>query len=411
MATGSSASTDQERLPDSRPRILYVITLAEVGGAGTYLASLLPYVKAAGFDVAVAAHGDGPLRSAAHVNGVPFYALQRLRRPIHPVRDVAAVVELAQLCRRLSPDVVHVNSSKAGILGRIAATVARVPIRIFTVHGWSFATQAGLVRHVYLRLERVACRLTTTTICVAAVDRELGLRHGVCHAETTRVIHNGVPETRVLARRDAHHVPHVVAVGRLQRPQKDFQTLVWALAMLRDAPFTATIVGDGPDHGSLAAEIERHGLDGRVRLAGELTDVSDILASADVFVLPTTYESLPMSILEAMAAGLPVVASNVGGVPELVVDGRTGLLVPPRDVPALAEALRALLSDAARRRSMGEAGREQAVRAFGVERSAAAHVRLYRELLSAERSSRGARESRRRATTSDATTRAATNQK
>ena len=124
------------------PRVLILITLAEPGGAQTYVADLLPAL-AGRFDVVVAAHGDGPLRTAARDAGVRFVGLRHVRRPLHAVRDPLGLLELVVLMRRLRPDIVHANSSKAGVLGRLAAVLAGVPIRIFTVHGWAFSAYSG----------------------------------------------------------------------------------------------------------------------------------------------------------------------------------------------------------------------------------------------------------------------------
>ena len=170
--------------------------------------------------------------------------------------------------------------------------------------------------------------LTTLTICVAERERSAGLAARTCRAGDTVVIPNAVDAGAVPPARHDGSPPRVITVGRLAAP-KDPLTLVRALARLRGSPFTATIVGDGPDRAAVEAEIRAAGLDGVVELAGERDDVPGLLADADVFVLSSRSEGAPLSVLEAMAAGLPVVASAVGGVPEIVADGETGLLVPP----------------------------------------------------------------------------------
>ena len=186
------------------------------------------------------------------------------------------------------------------------------------------------------------------------------------------MIRNGVDADVTAAPTRGHGAePTVVAVGRLQRP-KDPLTLVRAFGRLR-ASFSAVIVGEGPDRPRLETEIRRLGLERAVVLAGDTRDVADMLARADIFVLSSTSEGLPLSILEAMVAGLPVVASSVGGVPEAVEEGETGLLVPPRDPVRLAAALERLLVDPALRRRLGANGRDprsRALRPGGVSASA-----------------------------------------
>jgi glycosyltransferase involved in cell wall biosynthesis len=316
-----------------RPRLLILITLAEAGGAQTSVSLLLPGLTEE-FDVTVGAHGSGPLRDAARAAGVRFVELEHMRRAISPWQDALALLELVRLCRRLRPDIVHAHSSKAGALGRVAAAIARVPVRIFTVHGWSFAAYGGPAGRLYLWVERRLRRLTTAVICVAAASRDAGVAAGACPAERTLVIHNAVDVAAFAPAARLEGVPHVVSIGRFAFP-KDYAKLVEALATMR-ADYRAAFVGEGPLLQEVAATILERGLTERIDLLGNRGDVPDVLASADVFVLSSRSEGFPVSILEAMAAGLPVVATEVGGVSESVVDGETGLLVPPGDSGALA---------------------------------------------------------------------------
>ena len=361
-----------------RPRILFVITLAETGGAQTYVANLLPALEE-GFELLVAAHGPGPLREAATAAGARFLPLRHVRRALHPWHDLAGLLEVIAILRRVRPDIVHANSSKAGILARVAGVVAGTPIRVFTVHGWAFSANAGLVSAFYRWADRLMSPLTTVTICVAESELRAGLEARTCDPERTHVIRNGVdieaarPQLRVDGK-----PPVVVSVGRLKAP-KDFVSLVRSLAEIRPRPFHALIVGDGPDRVAVEKEIRRLDLVREVELLGERRDVSDLLAASDVFVLSSDSEGLPMSILEAMANGLPVVATAVGGVPEVVLDGETGFLVPPGDSKRLAAALARLVDDAGLRRSLGDAGRRRVEEAgFDLRSFQRAHVELYR---------------------------------
>ena len=360
-----------------RPRLLLLITLAETGGAQTYVSLLLPAVVER-FDVTVAAHGDGPLREAARAAGVRFVPLKHVRRPIDPLRDVLGLVELVRLFRHERPEILHANCSKAGVLGRVAASLAGVPIRIFTAHGWAFAAYRGLAGRMYLLADRLVRPLTTLVICVARRERELGVGARVCVPHRSVVVHNAVDVRAFAEPKSPGGLPRIISVGRFAYP-KDYATFVEALARI-DADYRASFVGDGPDHAAVAADIRRRAA-GRVKLLGARRDVRELLAAADLFVLSSRSEGLPISVLEAMAAGLPVVATSVGGVSELVVDGETGFLVPPADPRALAEAVGRLLRDPELRHRFGAAGRHRAERRFDVARFHEAHVRLYcREL-------------------------------
>jgi glycosyltransferase involved in cell wall biosynthesis len=352
------------------------VTLAEVGGAQSYVAQLLEAVSGR-FDVTVAAWGPGPLRRAAADSGAAYVELRHVQRQLG-WRDFLGLIELARLCRRVRPDIVHANSSKAGVLGRLAAHLARVPVRVFTVHGWAFKAHTGLAARLYLWAERLVRPLTTKVICVSTSEQELGIEMGTCDAGRSIVIPNAValPEHRP---GPVRAVPVIVSIGRM-KPPKDFRTLVEALAGL-EHDFEARLVGDGPERDEVAQAIVERGLADRVELMGTREDVAEILAGADVFVLSSRSEGMPMSALEAMAAGLPVVASAVGGVPEVVVDGETGFLVTPEDAPALRAAIERLLADPSLRRRLGEAGRRRAAATFALPRWQAAHLALYTELL------------------------------
>jgi glycosyltransferase involved in cell wall biosynthesis len=352
----------------TRPRVLLLVTLAETGGAQTYVAALAKAL-AREYDVVVAAHGEG-------FHGFRYVPLRHLRRPLNPLHDALALVELYRLFRRERPLVVHANSSKAGVLGRLAAFAARVPVRFFTVHGWAFKAHTGLASNAYLWADRLMSPLTTTTICVAHGERSAGLQARTCRADRTVVIYNGVPLD--VPRRGAHTGPAtLLSVGRLRAP-KDFVTLVRAMAALEPGAARLRIAGDGPDRPALEAEIDRLGLTERVELLGTRDDVPELLAGSDVFVLASDSEGLPMSVLEAMAAGLPVVASAVGGIPELVRDGETGTLVRPGDSAVLARAIERIVSDPVLRDRLGEAGRHRVEQEFSLERFEREHLELYR---------------------------------
>jgi glycosyltransferase involved in cell wall biosynthesis len=255
-----------------------------------------------------------------------------------------------------------------------------VPIRFFTVHGWAFSAYSGLSGLLYRAADRLMAPLTTVTICVSEQELAAGLEAGACRAERSVVIHNAVDVAGAPRSRHDRPVPRLIAVGRLKAP-KDFLTLVRALAALPGGSFEALIVGDGPDRAQVEAEIERLGLEGSVRLTGERSDVPELLADADIFVLSSRSEGLPVSVLEAMAAELPVVASAVGGLAELVDDGGTGILVPAGDEQALAQALGRLVEDAELRRKLGAAGRARAEERFDLEAFRRAHLDLYHRQL------------------------------
>ncbi len=356
-----------------------MITLAEIGGAQTYVAGLLPALSDS-FEVTVAAWGPGPLIDVCRANGVSFVPLRFVRRSLNPVYDLLGLFELIRLMRRLRPEIVHANSSKAGVLARLAAALRRVPVRIFTVHGWAFKAHSGLAARLYLTADRLMRPLTTMIICVSDNERAAGLAMRTCREDRTVVIKNAVELQE--ARLDPTAVPPVVlSVGRLKAP-KDFSTLVKAMALLPRDSCRLRVAGDGPERAALSEEIEQFGLGNSIELLGDRDDVSELLREASLFVLSSRSEGMPMSVLEAMATGVPVVASAVGGIPELVAGEESGLLVDPGDSAALAAAIARVIDDAEIRLRFAAAGYTRAGRLFDPEHWRQKHVSLYRRLLS-----------------------------
>jgi len=360
-----------------RPRVLLTITLGDLGGAQSYVAALLEGLGD-DFELFAAAHRHGVVSAAAERAGVPYTELRWMRRDAG-WRDALALVELVLLMRRIKPEIVHASSSKAGFIARVAAALARVPVRLFTVHGWSFRPHTGPRRITWLSLERLARPLTTKMIFPAESTRVEGIAARACTPEQAALIPYAVAPQPERAR-TGQQPPRIISVARLT-PQKDVRSLVRALALLPSGSFHAQLVGDGEDRPAIEAEIEEAGLGDSVELLGDRRDVPDLLAAADIFSLASWWEALPIAILEAMAAGLPVVASDVDGVREMVVDGETGILVPPGEPERLAAALARLTEDAAARDMMGRAGRRHVMAHFGPERFLRAHRDLYdREL-------------------------------
>jgi glycosyltransferase involved in cell wall biosynthesis len=356
------------------------VTLAEVGGAQTYVRDLLA-ATCEEFDVTVASRGDGPVRTAAAELGVPFIPLRHVRRELSLVHDPLGLLELALLFRRLRPDIVHLNSSKAGILGRFAGALARVPVRVFTAHGWAFKATSGTSARLYLWADRIVRPLTTMVICVSQTELRAGLAARTCTVARSVVIANGVDVDTAL-RRTAHGAGpvEIISVGRLAEP-KDFSTLIAAIARLDPGTARLRVFGDGPLRRSLETQIAELGVGGSVELAGEVPDVRPYLAESDIFVLSSLSEGMPLSVLEAMAAELPVVASAVGGLNEVVVDGDTGLLTEAGNADSLAAALARLVGDPGLRERLGTLGRQRAEQEYARSRWRTAHLALYRTLL------------------------------
>jgi glycosyltransferase involved in cell wall biosynthesis len=295
-------------------------------------------------------------------------------------RDGASLARLTRLVA--AADVIHGHSSKAGFLLRVAAAARGRSARcLFTPHGWSFWAATGATARAYLELERVAARWCRVIVAVSEHERDAGLAAGVGRPEQYRVVRNGID----LARFGAAPSPvagRIVMLARLAPPKRhDLALRALELVRRRLPEAELLVVGDGPGRPALERRAGELGLTAAVRLLGTRSDVPELLASASCLLLASDYEGCPLSVIEAMAAGVPVVGTAVGGLSELVADGVTGHLVPPGDADALGRALETVLADSAAARRLGEAGRERARRELGRERMAARVTALYEELL------------------------------
>jgi glycosyltransferase involved in cell wall biosynthesis len=320
------------------------------------------------------------------------------KRSIGPL-DVVPLVHLVRLCRREKFDLVATHTSKGGFLGRLAARAAGVPHVIYHAHAFFFNHMpAGWRRSFYIALERFAARFGDHIITVSEEHRQGAIRAGVDAAERMTTALNGI-DLQPFAAADGARARAALgfdaetillgAVGRLA-PYKGFEYLLRGLPAVFAAEPRARLLicGDGPMDAELRRECELAGIAARVHFLGFRRDVPDLLAAFDVFVQPSEREGLSIALLEAAAAGRPAVACTITGNAEIVVEGETGLLVPPADPEALANALQSLLADPARRLAMGAAARRRAEAWFGQERMVAENVAVYDRIVSRAKSGR-----------------------
>jgi glycosyltransferase involved in cell wall biosynthesis len=270
-----------------------------------------------------------------------------------------------QLCRRIKPDLIHAHTSKAGIIGRLAAALGDIPC-IFTAHTWCFAEGTSWKwKAIGTPLEKLAARVSQRIITVSDANRDLAIRHRIAGPDRFTTVHNGIPDCKHRAVPGSHPVPRIVMVARFSQ-QKAQAMLVDAVHSLT-LPFQLVFVGEGPLREAVERQVEDLGLSKKVEFLGQRLDISEILASSDIFALFTKWEGFPISILEAMRAGLPVVASDVNGVHEAITDGQSGFLIPPGDVTMFRYRLQQLVEHANLRRRMGLVGRRRFEREFTAE--------------------------------------------
>jgi glycosyltransferase involved in cell wall biosynthesis len=360
------------------PHVLELITRGDLGGAQRNTLAQMMGLKSK-FDFSLAIGENGYMAQAAVREGIRTFILRNLIRPISPVRDCLGVQEIVRLIRRIKPDLIHCHSSKAGILGRMAARLRGVPV-LFTAHGWALADGVSPWKRVfYAGIERMAARWSGAIITVSESDMRLARRFGVGRPEQLRCIPNGVAPTLLLARPETEGLVRVLMVARFA-PPKEQALLLRAMFRVR-RPMEVVFVGDGPEleavRRSAAQCPERH----LVTFLGAREDVEEILSTVQVFALLSRWEGLPISILEAMRAGLPVVASAVGGVSELVHDGRTGFLIPPGDEALLADRLELLAGDPGLRARLGTASRVHCLDKYSLDNRLVQLGKLYDALI------------------------------
>jgi glycosyltransferase involved in cell wall biosynthesis len=363
-------------------RIAYLVTRAEpLGGAQIHVRDLALAVQAHGHSPTVITGGSGLFIDSLKAQGVPTVILRHLSMPIGPVRDLLAFQEIRAVLGALRPDLLTAHSSKAGILGRLAGRSLGIPA-LFTAHGWAFTPGIPSIRAaVYRQIERLAGPLSSRIITVSEFDRRLALEAGIVSGDRVVTVHNGIPDIAPGLRGDPALTPaRLVMVARFEA-QKDHATLLQALAGLQQHSWQLDLIGNGPLMGQMEALASTLGIAPRVRFLGQRIDVDRLLAQAQVFLLVSNWEGFPLSILEAMRAGLPVVASSVGGIEESIRDGETGFLVPRGGVELLRQRLDLLLTEPQLRVRLGARGRAYYEQQFTLDHSVAKTLAVYEDVL------------------------------
>ncbi len=361
-----------------RLRLLFTITLSETGGATNNVRDLIRSFYQ-DHDVSLVVGEDGPLADTVRALGVTVHVLPALQRRINPVQDLKAIAEFREVLRKERPDVVHAHSTKAGLVARVAARMEGIP-SVYTAHGWVFAPgPPPLLRTVVWAMELIACRLGTTVACVSRFDQRYARSRIGLSAKRMEWIPYGIDDRPLPPTRPENDRPIIFMPARFQQ-QKNQPLLLEAAAKVADRDFEIWLAGQGPDMDASRELTERLGLSSRVRFMGDRDDVPELLEQVDIFVLFSRYEGLPISIMEAMRAGLPVLANSVCGVPEEVTHGTTGLLSESENIDESAAILAELLDDPEKRRAMGEAGREKFLAEYTRDVMARSFLSLYRRL-------------------------------
>jgi glycosyltransferase involved in cell wall biosynthesis len=376
-----------------RVEVAQVVTRFIAGAGGVALRGAL-HLDPERYHVTLVTGEGGPLLDVAAAAGMAVVVEPSLVSPISPRNDLTALSRLQVLFRERRFDVVHTHSAKAGVLGRIAAHRSSVPLVVHTYHGFPFHDfQNPLRRAAYVAIERHVAGMTDVVLAIGSGVATEALRRGLARPTALRTVRPVVeadtvlqtPSTRAAAR-DAlglpRDVPIVGTVGRVDY-QKAPEHLIRAVAALRHRDCRAVWIGDGPELERARRLARDAGVADRFLFLGERRDVARLLPAFDVFAMASRYEGLPCAVVEAMRCGLPVVATAVNSLPDLVVPGESGLLVPAGRPGLLADAIDGILDNPGSAGRMAERGRRLAGEEYGAERLGEVLDEVYTEGLHA----------------------------
>ena len=382
-------------------RILRVIARLNMGGPALHVSYLTKGLEHRGYDTTLVAgklsRGEDSMSYVADELGLEVFPLAAMHREVSPVYDPVAVTRLVGEIRRVRPHILHTHTAKAGAVGRAAALLAgdaRPPVIVHTYHGHVLRGYFDPIRTQFFReTERALARHTNRLIAVGPQVRDDLVELGVAPASKFSVIRLGIDlESRVLTVdrraefRRLFGIPEdrfvVGWIGRMTAIKR-VPDILAAFKLLRERGVEATLclVGDGPDRDAIEQLASELGIVRDVLFVGYQRDVAPYYAFFDALLLPSANEGTPVVAIEALASERPVVATRVGGVPDVVDDGEDGFLVDVGDIPSLADRLEQLARDPELRARMGKAGRERVVPRYRVERLVDDVDALYRELL------------------------------
>jgi glycosyltransferase involved in cell wall biosynthesis len=404
VAPSSHSVADQQRAAPAPIKVLRVIARLNVGGPALHVAYLTAGLADRGYETTLVAgtlaRGEESMASVSEGRGVHIETLPALHREIGPLRDAQAILRLARLIKQERPTILHTHTAKAGAVGRIAALLAgsaRPPIVVHTFHGHVLRGYFNPLTTLGFRtLERWLARVTTALVAVSPEVRDDLVKLRVAPASKFTVVRLGIEldertgsddDIRAETRRQLGVAQDAFVVGWVGRMTavKRTDDVVRALRGLVDRGVDAhlCLVGDGPDRDHLERYAHELGVVKRCLFVGYQEDVARFYSAIDALLLPSVNEGTPVSVIEALAAQRPAVATRVGGTPDVIRDGVDGFLVEVGDADALSERLAQLANDPERRARMGADGRERVLGRYAVERLVDDIDRLYRSLLDA----------------------------
>ncbi|MDD5738625.1 MAG: glycosyltransferase family 4 protein [Candidatus Pacebacteria bacterium] len=374
-----------------RQKILQIITLSNWGGAQRVVFDLADNLDKEKFEVEVACSPNGLLVEKLRARNIKVYEIKNLVRHLSPIDDTKAFFTLKKIIKKGKYDIVHCHSAKAGFLGRMAGKLAGVKKIYYTVHSWSFYNKGeyGFAEKVFLLMEKIGSLGVSKIICVSNRVMADGVRNKIAKPKKFLLIKNGI-DFNVENKRDEIRVSYgikskeivVAMVSRLAYPKDPFLFLQIACEILKqEKNIRFILVGDGSLSNKCHDFVAKEKLEEKILLVGEKSPIEarELFLAFDIFVLLSQFEGLPITILEAMFAGLPVIASNVGGISELIDSEKGGFLVRNNYFKEIKESIYYLIKNPRIRKQMGDYNSQKAKASFTLEKMIRAYTTLYLE--------------------------------
>lgn len=334
-----------------------------------HLLDLALGMKKKGHEVHILVGGQGVVNLRASELGLDISSLKHLIRKVSLIKDFKAYFEIKAAIKNFQPDLVHLHSSKAGVIGRLAASSLNISC-VFTAHGWAFTEGvSSKKRWLYRIVERFMSNYSSRIITVSDYDYQLALDNQVADSFLITTVHNGVPDYSENNLKDdsVEGVVKLIMVARFDAP-KNQTFLINALAKLKGLDFEIRFVGGGAQLKGAKALARTLGVNEKVFFLGERNDVSNLLHESDIFLLLSNWEGLPLTILEAMSHSLPIIASDVGGISEIIEDSKQGYLIVSQDKDKLVSSIRNLVESSELRFKIGHQARLKYEKEFTLEK-------------------------------------------
>lgn len=366
----------------TKPRLLYIVTQGHWGGAQKYIYDLANNLTN-NFDIAVAVgepDNNPDLQRKLKQKGIEHFQLKHLKRSISPIHDILAIFELRKLYKKTKPDIIHLNSSKASILGSLANwfKFQESSVTIYTAHGWVFDEPLSKnKKNIYKTLEKLTSKKKKVIIVLSEKDKNTALKELKIPEKKLHIIPVGIDRPEyILSKKDSKNKLNKIIPGLSEKDYtigvianfyqtKNLDNLISAVSKIKEKlkNYNLILIGDGPEKENLQTKIKTLNLE-RVYLPGFLENAEQYLSSFDLFVLPSKKEGLPYTLLEAKINKIPIIATDVGAVSTIIENKKTGLIVPPRNIDKLSEAILYAYEHKQEMKQMAEAGAKENLQAY-----------------------------------------------